>query len=128
MNEFVAILWEQMKDKLYMTPEQFAAGYEGCEFDAWRRPDGSIYLLFIVRGPEFHFVKFGDEPADRAILDKYPGALIDRYGYAQTKTPKDDTRQQRFNERLGFYRTGEDDLDIHYRIDHLRTRKPSCQL
>lgn len=127
MNEYVNLLWEQLKGVLYVTPEQFAEGFDGCEFDPLRREDGSIWALFIIKGPEFHFVKFGDDAADKSVLRKYPGSLIEKHGYALTKTPKEDTRQQRFNERLGFYRVGEDEFDIHYRIDNLRTRTSPCQ-
>lgn len=120
MNEYVELLWSQLKDVLYVTPEQFAEGYEDCEFDPLRRADGSIWLLFIVKGPEFHFIKLGDEPADKDVLRKYPGSLIEKHGYALTKTPKEDVRQVRFNQRLGFFVTGEDEFDFHMRIEKLR--------
>ena len=128
MKEFLDLIWEQEKDRLYITREEFDIGFDGCEFDVYRRDDSSISMIFVVRGPEFHFVKFGtDVHASRDILNKYPGSLIDKHGYALTKTPKEDMRQRRFNERLGFYSVDEDELDIHYKIDHLRKRKPSCQ-
>ncbi len=117
------------KFPLYLTKEQFIASFHGWGFDAVHRPDGTIGAIFTFKGPEFHFAKFGsDIQASRVHLKKYPGELIARHGYALTKTPKTDTRQQRFNERLGFYRIGEGEFDIHYRIDHLRKMKETpCQ-
>lgn len=113
---------------LFLTREQFDHAHEGWTLDPVCRPDGSIGIIFVSKGPEFHFAKFGtDIQATRAILQKYPGELIAQHGYALTKTPKTDTRQQRFNQRLGFYPVGEDEWDIHYRIDQLRKKVTPCQ-
>lgn len=113
---------------LFLTREQFSQSLDGWELEPVLRADGSIFVIFVVKGPEFHFAKFGDETASMAQLRKYPGELIAKYGYALTKTPKAATRQQRFNERLGFYRIGEDQFDVLYRIDHLRKKESPCQL
>jgi len=113
---------------LFVSREQFEQSLEGWELDPVLREDGSIGIIFLSKGPEFHFSKFGtDIQASRSILKKYPGELIDRHGYALTKTPKGDTRQQRFNTRLGFYQVGQDEFDIHFRIDNLRVKEPPCQ-
>lgn len=113
---------------LFLTPEQFEQSLDGWTLDPVLRDDGSICFIFVSKGPEFHFQKFGtDVQASREHLRKYPGEIIAAHGYALTRTPKTDTRQQRFNERLGFYRVGEDEWDIHYRIDHLRKKEPPCQ-
>lgn len=114
---------------LYVTREQFERTLDGWALEPVCRPDGSIGIVFVSKGPEFHFAKFGtDIQASRDILNKYPGEIIAQHGYALTKTPKADTRQHRFNERLGFYRVGQDEFDIHYRIDHLRKKEAPCQL
>lgn len=113
---------------LFITREQFEQSLEGWTLDPVLRQDGSIAIIFVSNGPEFHFAKFGtDIPASRAHLKKYPGEIIAQYGYALTRTPKTDTRMQRFNERLGFYKIGDDEFDIVYRIDHLRKKEASCQ-
>ena len=52
-------------------------------------------------------------------------AIIDREGYVLTKTPKEEERQRRFNEAIGFEKIGEDEYDIHYRLD--RMRSAPCQ-
>lgn len=113
---------------LFLTREQFEQSLDGWTLDPVLREDGSIGIIFVSKGPEFHFQKFGtDIQATRAILKKYPGEIIARHGYALTKTPKTDTRQARFNRRLGFFVTGEDEFDFHMRIDHLRKKEPPCQ-
>jgi len=120
-KQCLALLFEQ--SPLYLTREQFDKTLDGWDFDIVEA-NGAISMVFVSKGPEFHFAKFDDTPASRGHLKKYPGSLIEKYGYAVTHTPKTDARQQRFNERLGFYKTGEDEYDIHYRIDSLRRR--SC--
>jgi len=121
-QQCLALLFEQ--SPLYLTREQFDQTLEDWDFDIVE-VDGVIQGVFVVKGPEFHFAKFGSEPATREQLKKYPGSLIEKYGYATTRTPKTDLRQLRFNQRLGFFQTGEDEYDIHYRIETLRGK--SCQ-
>jgi len=121
------LLWQQSREKLYITQAQFEQSLEGWFLDTIQGPNG-IAAVFVVKGPMFHFAKF--DPlvnATRDHLRKYPGSLIAKYGYATTTTPKEDARQRRFNERLGFFQTGEDDLDIHYRIEKLNFKEKSCQ-
>jgi len=124
----VDLLWQQARERLYITREQFEQSLEGWFLDTIQGPNG-IAAVFVVKGPMFHFAKFDPTvKATRDHLRKYPGSLIAKYGYATTTTPKEDTRQRRFNERLGFFQTGEDDLDIHYRIEKLKFKEqPSCQ-
>lgn len=115
------LLWEHAKDTLYLSREQYEQSLGGWTLDPLHRPDGSISFIFVVKGPEFHFAKFGnDVQASREHLLRYPGTLIQKYGYALTKTPKTDARQARFNRRVGFFVTGEDEFDLHMRIEKLR--------
>lgn len=116
-QQCLALLFEQ--SPLYLTREQFDQTLADWDFDIVES-NGLIQGVFVVKGPEFHFAKFDTTPVNREQLRKYPGSLIEKYGYATTRTPKSDLRQQRFNERLGFFKTGEDEYDIHYRIETLR--------
>jgi hypothetical protein len=121
MDDLIGELWKQ--SPLCITREQFAKGLEGWTFDPVYK-DGEMAAVVLVNGPEFHFSVFTKGlRCTKAHLAKYPGSLIERYGYATTRTPKDDTRQRRFNERCGFFVTGEDAFDIHYRIERLRPAK-----
>ncbi len=56
----------------------------------------------------------------KEILKQFPGSLIEQYGYAETFTPIEDTRQQRFNKRLGFVETRRDDQYIYFRIEGIK--------
>ena len=125
-NACIDLLYEQCP--LFITLEQFASTLDGWDIDPIFRADQSIGAVFISNGPEFHFAKFGsDIHATREHLKKYPGELIKRFGYAITKTPKDDTRQIRFNERLGFYKSGETEYDIIFKIEKSRVKEKLCQ-
>jgi hypothetical protein len=114
------LLWED--SPLFVTREAFEKGLEGWDLHDLHGPTG-VAIIFVVKGPEFHFCKC--DPAyqvTREDLRQWPGSLIERYGYAETRTPKDDTRQQRFNQRLGFVQVGEDEQHVHYRITRMRAR------
>jgi hypothetical protein len=116
--DIIGRLWED--SPLYLSREEFQQSLDGWTLDPVEH-EGKVVGVFVVKGPHFHFAKFDPSyQAGRSILRRYPGELIRQHGYACTLTPKEDERQQRFNERLGFYRTGEDEYDIHYRIDAMR--------
>lgn len=124
-DELVDRLWAD--SLLFLTREEFAQTLDGWDLEPELDAAGVVVGVFLVKGPEFHFGKFSAQhQCTREILRRYPGSLIERYGYALTKTPKDDARQLRFNQRLGFYPVGEDDYDIHMRIDRLRTKEAPC--
>jgi hypothetical protein len=117
-------LWQE--SPFYLTREDFDASLKGWTLEPIVQDD-RLAVIFVVNGPEFHFHKIAPAyQCTRETLRRFPGELIAKYGYALTKTPIEDRRQLRFNERLGFYRTGEDENFVHLRIDHLRS-KP-CQL
>lgn len=100
--------------------QQWEAAFDGWEIDPIQIQGETAGVVF-HNGPAFHFCKFTQAPVGRDILRRYPGELIAKYGYATTTTPKWDTRQQRFNERIGMTRTGETELVVLYRIDIIRS-------
>lgn len=115
--DIVGRLWED--SPLFLTREEFEATLQGWTIDPVE-VDGRTIGVVLVKGPEFHFSKFDETPVGRAMLRKYPGSLIEQYGYALTRTPKDDERMLKFNERLGFFVIGEDEYDVHLRIEKRR--------
>jgi hypothetical protein len=124
--EIIDRLWQD--SPLFLTREQFGQTLQGWEI---HRVHGAAGLagVVITKGPEFHFSKFDPHyQVTRADLARWPGDLIAKYGYALTRTPKDDTRQHRFNARLGFVKVGEDQYDIHLRITRMRGKDQSCPL
>jgi hypothetical protein len=124
-SDLIDRLWSD--SPLFLSREEFARTLDGWELEPVMQ-DGKLAVIFVTKGPEFHFAKL--DPAyqcTREILRRFPGEVIERHGYALTKTPKDDLRQMRFNQRLGFYRIGEDEYDIHLRIDTMRhTKERPC--
>lgn len=80
--------------------------------------NGAVVALIKFKGDEFHFHSLGGHSFTRKDMrEDFFGDLWEKYGYARTRTPKTDTRQQRFNERAGFHKIGEDEHEIHYQID-----------
>ncbi len=125
MDDLIGRLWQD--SPLFLSRAEFAKTLEGWTFDPVYDADNEMTGVFLVNGPTFHFAKFTDAPATKSILRKYPGQLIEQHGYALTSTPKDDARQLRFNSRLGFFKVGEDEYDIHLRIDRSRVKEARCQ-
>mgnify|MGYP000615519730 CR=1 FL=1 len=115
-------LWEHMRETPGLTRFEFLHNLHGWMLDAIYDGD-EIAAIFIVKGAEFHFVKLNStSKANKAVLKKYPGELIAKYGYAETHTPKtpDFDRQHRFNKIIGFFPVREDDSHVYYRIEKLR--------
>ena len=115
-------LWEIVKDTPELTYYDFLCNLEGWTLDGVYDGDALAFVV-ITKGPEFHFVSCGTKlKVNRAILAKYPGSLIDRYGFAETSTPKtpEYTRQHRFNKLIGFVPTHETDTHVFYRIERIK--------
>ncbi len=117
-------IWDATQADLYISKQQFIMSLDGYEITPEFDSDGNTIGAVINKGPDFHFILFGIKwKLDRAMLQRWPGSLIEKYGYAQTFTPISDTRQQRFNKRLGFFETKRDDNYVYYKIERMK----SCQ-
>jgi hypothetical protein len=121
--DIIGRLWAD--SPLCLTREQFERSLEGWEIDPVYGADGLAVGVFLVKGPELHFSKFDKTAVTREHLRKLTD-LIKTHGYATTRTPKDDERMLRLNKRLGFYHVGEDEFDIHLRIDKFRVKDSPC--
>ena len=116
-SAIIARLWADCP--LFLTRSEFESTLEGWDIEEVRDANG--LAVVVSKGAEFHFqILDPGLQVTREHLRRWPGALIAKYGYALTRTPKDDERQVRFNERLGFVRIREDEFDVHYRIERLR--------
>ena len=118
--ELIDHLWEGVSEALYISKEQYAESLKDWKIDPVEI-DGELAFITAVKGSEFHFASLNTGkhmPGKR--LRAFVQGIIDEYGYADTKTPRDDVKQQRFNTFLGFEIAGEDALDIHFRITELR--------
>ena len=113
-------LWEKAEPLFFSTKEAFVSGLQELEIYPILR-DGEILVIVSTKGPEMHFeTMHTGRPITRGVVREVLDPLISKYGYAVTKTPKHEIRQRRFNELIGFVMVGEDEYDIHYRIERVR--------
>lgn len=120
MMDLREALWKKAEPFLFIPKEEFLRNLEAWEV----RPvevNGALGLIVASNGPEFHFQSMDTgAPFSMKVVRDVVQPIIDKHGYALTKTPKDDVRQHRFNRLIGFKVIGEDAFDIHYRIEKLR--------
>lgn len=122
-DEIKDLIWKQMEPVVFIARADFMAELEAWSIDPVEI-DGRLAFIGMSKGPEFHFISLGS--GHRLSFDLVRRGLepiIEKHGYALTKTPKEDIRQQRFNRAYGFYPVGEDEFYIHYRLDRIRPRK-----
>lgn len=113
-------LWEKAEPLFFATKDEFINGLS--DWDIYPvMADSKILLIVATNGPHMHFETMSTgRPITRRIVRQVLEPLIEKYGYAVTKTPKTEMRQRRFNELIGFVMVGEDEYDIHYRIERVR--------
>lgn len=111
--------WCLNQDKIYMSQDEFINSFEGWQ--AYSTDDHAFVAFF--KGPEFHFqaLKEGSSLSMKSIK-KFLEIIINKEGFAITRTPKDDLRQQRFNELIGFFRISETEFDVIYKIERVKCR------
>jgi hypothetical protein len=120
--EMIDAMWAAKPDLLFVEREDFARSLDDWDLEPVE-VDGVVAFVFVIRGPEFHYHSLGTgkrQPLKRAR--ERIGRQIAEHGYATTRTPKGDACQQRVNEMFGFAKTGEDELDVHYRIERMPCR------
>ena len=112
-------LWEKACEKLFISTDDFLKSIDGWKIET-REIDGAPAIVTLTKGPEFHFMSLETgKPFTRKFVRSCIQPIIDKYGYATTKTPKEELRQQRFNRCVGFKVVGEDEYDVHFRIENL---------
>lgn len=128
-SQVIDAIWRQTEPHVFFTREQFERSLDGCVIEPFES-DGQLAFVTVVHGPEFHFVSLGTGAtiSIKMIRDSVQ-PIIDRYGYVQTRTPKDDVRQRRINEKIGFTIEAEDEAWVLYRMTTpIWARRQSCQL
>lgn len=110
-------LWAKASDILFITKEEYVRILEGWTIEPVHVGD-ELAFIFVSKGPEFHFdtVGSGHKVPMKGFRD-FIQKRIDEHGYATTRTPVDDHKQQRLNRIFGFVETGRDHLDVHFRIE-----------
>lgn len=120
-------LWKDAEPNFFGTRDDFKKQWDGWETVTVNEA-GQMAFVAMVKGPTFHFHSFSfGKSLSRAHITAFLQSIIDRHGYAETRTPLTDGRQQRFNHRLGFFEVGRDEYDIVYKIEHIGYRKAKCQ-
>lgn len=118
MQSIVDRLYEDCP--LYLTREEHAKALSKLTIEEFGAG------CFLINGPEIHFAKFDASPLTPRHVRRVQ-QLVREYGYATTRVPKEDTRIQRFAERIGFRQVGEDQYDMHYRIEAFRGKETTCR-
>lgn len=113
-------IWEQAEPLLFISKEEFVRNLDGWEIEPVEI-DGTVAFATMTKGPAFHCHSFETGQAiPLHMLKAFVQKIIDQYGYATTKTPHEAEKQHRFNRIFGFKKVGEDEFDVHYRIDKIR--------
>ena len=116
----VELLWKKAEETVFVTRDEFITAMDPWEF--YPVYSGKSLLAIVGEaGPHIHFeIVAPGRSISRKIVRDVLQRVIDKNGFAVTKTPKQETRQRRFNELIGFEMVGEDEYDIHYRITRVR--------
>lgn len=122
-------LWRHDRRSTFLTRTQYLAGLR--EWDVKPHTvQGETVAVVATKGPEFHYVTLGSRwTLTRSDLRALLQPILDEHGCVRTRTPVEDTRQQRFNERIGFERAGVDEFYIYYEMKVLRlagARRNEC--
>lgn len=117
--QILDLLWEKSAPVLYISKEEYLAELNGWDITPVEI-DGQLSFITVVKGPLFHFVSLGTKQRIRpSMIREFLGRIVSAHGYAETRTPVEDVRQQRFNLAYGFQEVGQDGFDIIYRIDRI---------
>jgi hypothetical protein len=116
----IQVMFKKVSEQLYVTLEQFVKCLDGYDLSPEYNSDGEMHSVVIHAKQDFHFMCLGPKwSLNKDILSRWPGKLIEKFGYATTATPLEDTRQHRFNKRLGFFETSRDAINVNYKIEKM---------
>lgn len=119
-DETIDRIWREVEYTVFISRLEFVAGLVGWEILP-KKLDGEIVGATLTNGPEFHFVVFGaKKPFTRALMIDCVQPILDKYGFVRTKTPKEDTRQRRFNVAVGFVIESTDEFFTYFRMERLK--------
>ena len=114
MSAIEDAIWDKVKEQI-STGKQTFMGVLSEWLVTPIMIDGVLAFATVTREREFHFVSFGHKKRLSFKMGReWLTPILDRYGSVITKTPKDDLRQRRFNEAVGFVPCGEDGQFVNY--------------
>lgn len=121
-DHYIDMLYAEVKTQVVISREAYAQQLQDWEFFPVFI-DGQEAGVVMTQGHEMHthvIAPYGIQCARRVIRQSVQ-AQIDRMGYATTRT-LEDKKVVRLLERMGFYRTGESNGILDYRIDELKIK------
>lgn len=123
-SEAIDKLWERVGPTVFISKDDYIEALNGWEITAVEVEEQLAYIK-LVRGPELHFESFGGGHVNGTFGMIYDGIepVLKEHGYVKTRTPKEETRQHRFNRAIGFEPDGEDEFYIYWRLEKLRRER-----
>lgn len=119
-DQVVSRIWDEIGETIYLSRREYVESLTGWDVIP-KEIDGEIVGATLSNGPEFHFITFGSKkPFSRSFMTDCVQPIIDKYGFVRTKTPKDDTRQRRFNLAVGFVVESTDEYFTYFRMEKLK--------
>lgn len=112
-------IWEKVGPTTFLSKKEFAESIKDWCITP-RYIDGELIGATLDFGAEFHFVTFGKrKPLSAALITECLQPIITRCGYVLTRTPKEDMRQRRFNELIGFSVHDEDEHYVNFIMNRI---------
>lgn len=119
-TEVIDELWRRNEPDLFMTKDDFVEGFKDWHMILEPKFGDPKFVAF-VKGAEFHYAALEQHRSlSLRVIRSFLGHVIASAGHALTRTPKDDIRQRRFNEAIGFVVVGEDEFFVHYKIERVQ--------
>lgn len=121
-EHYIDMLYDEVKTEVIISRDTYAASLDDWEFFPVVI-DGQEAGVVMTKGHEMHthvIAPYGIKCARRVLRQSVQGQ-VDRMGYATTRT-LDDPKVIRLLERMGFYKTGESDGILDYRLDELKIK------
>jgi hypothetical protein len=116
MSTIEDLIWRQASKTLFLTREQYMEHLRAFAIEPVER-GGTLIGAVLRKNAELHFVTFDTGvPITRDIVRDALAPQLEEYGCVETKTPKLDRRQHRFNEGMGFVKVGEDEFNTLFRL------------
>lgn len=119
-EEIIDRLWLRAEPKVYVTKDEFVHAYDDWQIDAVDVA-GMPAFAVLTKGPEIHYDSLSTgKMVSRRDFAAQLQKVIDREGYAITRTPHEATAQHRINKRFGAVEIGRDRFDVHYRWNEVK--------
>jgi hypothetical protein len=121
-DHYIDMLYDEVKSQIIISREAYAKSIIDWDFFPVEI-DGQEAGVVMTKGHEMHthvIAPYGIRCA-RRVLRQSVQAQVDRMGYATTRT-LNDPKVVLLLERMGFYKIGECDGILEYRLDEMKIK------